>query len=93
MDILHFNIEENVDGWTVSNGQMSFSAMNFGCTITNLFVPDKNGEKTDVLLGFDTFSGWKNGTQAHNAIVGRFANRIAGARFFLDGKEFCFGRK
>jgi len=88
MDILHFNIEENVDGWTVSNGQMSFSAMNFGCTIMNLFVPDKNGEKTDVLLGFDTFSGWKNGTQAHNAIVGRFANRIAGGKFFLDGKNY-----
>ena len=32
---------EKIKGWTVSNGTVSFSAIEFGCTITNLFVPDK----------------------------------------------------
>ena len=83
---------EKVKGWTVSNGKVSFSAIEFGCTITNLFVPDKNGQKIDVLLGFDDFDGWKNGTASHNAVVGRFANRIGGASFVLDGKKYLLDK-
>ena len=69
-----------VPQFTVSNGTISFVAIEWGCTITNLYVPSKNGEKVDILLGFDTLEGWKKGTEAHNAIVGRFANRIRGAK-------------
>lgn len=83
---------EKIKGWTVSNGKVSFSAIEFGCTITNLFVPDKNGQKIDVLLGFDDFDGWKNGTASHNAVVGRFANRIGGASFILDGKKYSLDK-
>lgn len=83
---------EKINGWTVSNGKVSFSAIEFGCTITNLFVPDKNGQKIDVLLGFDDFDGWKNGTASHNAVVGRFANRIGGASFILDGKKYSLDK-
>lgn len=83
---------EKIKGWTVSNGTVSFSAIEFGCTITNLFVPDKNGRKIDVLLGFDDFDGWKNGTASHNAVVGRFANRIGGASFVLDGKKYLLDK-
>lgn len=94
-------VAEDVKSWTISNGNISFSAMNFGCTITNLFVPDKNGRKIDVLLGFDDFDDgsfgkkntcWKNGTEAHNALVGRFANRIGGASFVLDGKKYSLDK-
>ena len=85
---MSFSVEPFEGGWSVSNGCLSFRALDFGCTLANLFVPDKNGDAVDVLLGFDSLEGWKNGTQAHNGIVGRFANRIAGARFFLDGEEF-----
>lgn len=88
MTVSEIKVADGIKGWNVSNGDMSFSAMEFGCTITNLFVPDKNGKKIDVLLGFDDFEGWKNGTQAHNVLVGRFANRIGGASFVLDGKKY-----
>lgn len=95
---------ENIKRWTVSNGSVSFSAMNFGCTITNLFVPLKNaksGRKIDVLLGFDDFDDgssnqkntcWKNGEESHNALVGRFANRISGGTFTLDGKKYLLDK-
>lgn len=86
------NKSSEIKGWTVSNGSASFSAIEFGCTITNLFVPDKNGQKIDVLLGFDDFDGWKNGTASHNAVVGRFANRIGGASFILGGKKYLLDK-
>ena len=85
-------LDNEITLYTVSNGTISFSAMNYGCTITNLFVPAKNGEKTDILLVYDTLEGWKAGTSSHNAIVGRGANRIAGAKFTLDGKEYLLDK-
>ena len=81
-------ITDEITLYTVSNGSISFLVMNYGCTITNLFLPAKNGEKIDILLGYDSLEGWKAGTASHNAIVGRVANRIAGAKFTLDGKEY-----
>ncbi|WP_294429778.1 aldose epimerase family protein [uncultured Treponema sp.] len=81
-------LDGEISLYTVSNGTISFSAMDFGCTITNLFVNDKNGHKVDILLGYDTLSEWKRGMQAHNAIVGRVANRIRGGEFTLDGKKY-----
>ena len=82
------NLDEELSSYTVSNGRIRFSAMNFGCTITNLFVAGKNGCETDILLGFDSFAEWKSGMQAHNAIVGRVANRIRGAAFTLEGLTY-----
>lgn len=81
-------LDDEVTSFTVSNGKISFTAIEWGCTITNLYVPSKNGEKVDILLGFDTLDQWKKGTEAHNAIVGRFANRIRGAQFTLEGKTY-----
>ncbi|MBQ6779761.1 MAG: galactose mutarotase [Treponema sp.] len=78
--------------YTVTNGHMSFSAMNLGCTLTNLLVPNKNGGLTDILLGYDTLAEWRAGTEAHNAIVGRVANRIGGAQFVLDGKTYALNK-
>lgn len=85
-------LDDEVTLFTVSNGKVRFSAMNWGCTITNLFVQNKNGGETDILLGFDTLEQWKKGTEAHNAIVGRFANRIRGAKFELEGKTYTLDK-
>ncbi|MBQ8013581.1 MAG: galactose mutarotase [Treponema sp.] len=85
-------LEEGIILYTISNENISFSVMNYGCTITNLFVRNKNGKKTDILLGYDRLSEWKNGNCSHNAIVGRFANRISGAKFTLDGKEYSLDK-
>lgn len=87
-----FDDEKEIKAWTVSNENISFSAMELGCAITNLFVPDKKGNAVDVLLGFDSYEEWKAGTQAHNAIVGRFANRIKNASFTLNGKTYTLDK-
>lgn len=81
--------------FTLSNGRISFSAMDFGCTITELIVPKADGEKVNVVLGYDTgdsIDGYEKGTASIGAIVGRVANRISGAEFTLDGKKYSLDK-
>ncbi len=62
--------------------------LNFGCTIKNIFVPDKNGNKVDVVLGYDDVSVYFDNDSFIGATVGPTANRIANAKYEIDGKEF-----
>ncbi len=61
---------------------------NFGATLIGLEVPDREGERADVVLGFDTLAEYASPRNPYfGSIVGRCANRIAGARFELFGRE------
>lgn len=73
---------------TNTNG-MVVKIINYGATVTQILVPDKKGEMGDVVLGFDSLRGYLQSNNPYfGCIVGRYANRIANARFTLDGKEF-----
>lgn len=61
---------------------------NYGATLVSLYVPDRNGNLGDVVLGFDDLQGYVRHTAYMGATVGRYANRIGGARFTLDGAEY-----
>lgn len=73
---------------TLKCGAMSASFTNFGAAVQSLCVPDKNGNSADILLGYDTLEEYAEGGSCHGATVGRVANRIGGAKFTLDGKEY-----
>src|ERR1700736_1237966 len=60
----------------------------FGGTVVSIKVPDRNGKIGDVVLGYDTLAGYQEGTASFGGTVGRYANRIGGAKFLLDGKEY-----
>jgi aldose 1-epimerase len=64
------------------------SITNYGGIVTSLIVPDRYGNPGDVVLGFDKLQGYLDGHPYFGCIVGRFANRIAGAKFELDGKTY-----
>ncbi|MCL1858555.1 MAG: galactose mutarotase [Oscillospiraceae bacterium] len=72
---------------TNKNG-MSVSLTNYGGAIVNLCVPNKSGGFTDVMLGYDDLDGYLNGRSFQGALVGRYGNRIGGAKFTLNGKEY-----
>jgi len=59
--------------------------MSYGGTVISLEVPDRAGERDDVVLGFDDLAGYLAGEGYLGALIGRYGNRIAGARFVLDG--------
>lgn len=71
---------------TLKNKNMTASFTSYGGAIVNLLVPDKNGNVADVVLGYDDLDGYVNGGSCQGALVGRYANRIGGAKFTLNGE-------
>ena len=85
---------KTLDGRPVSvisldNGVISCKILTYGATLQSLCVPDRNGEPVDVVLGYDTLQEYMNNDGYLGAVIGRYANRIGGARFTLDGKEYA----
>lgn len=71
---------------TNPNG-MSVKIINYGGTVTDIMTPDKNGKMGNVVLGYDSLAGFlQTGNPYFGCLVGRYANRIANAKFTLDGK-------
>ncbi|XAM00910.1 galactose mutarotase [Phycisphaeraceae bacterium D3-23] len=60
----------------------------FGATLVALHVPDRDGNLADVTLGYDTLDGWVNDGSYMGATAGRYANRIAGGAFTIDGETY-----
>jgi aldose 1-epimerase len=82
-----------VDLYTLRNEKgMRVQATNYGAIIVSLVVPDRDGTPGDVVLGFDTLEEYLDHSPYFGCIVGRYANRIAGGRFALDGVEYELAR-
>nr|ATG84589.1 XylM [Geobacillus thermodenitrificans] len=69
----------------VNDRGMELSATNYGCIVTKLLVPDRNGNVENVVLGFDQFDPYLVNAPYFGAVIGRVAGRIQGASFELDG--------
>ncbi len=67
---------------------MKVELTNFGAAILGISVPDREGKFADVALGFDKLSDYEKPIDYIGALVGRYGNRIAGGKFFLDGQEY-----
>lgn len=72
---------------TNSNG-IEVRLTNYGGIIISLKTPDRSGRLDDIVLGYDSLSGYLRDTPYFGAIVGRYGNRIAGGRFTLDGRTY-----
>ena len=64
------------------------SILTFGAAIERLETPDRSGQWANVVLGLDSLDGYVHRSPHFGAVPGRFANRIAGGRFALDGVEY-----
>jgi aldose 1-epimerase len=70
-----------------ANG-VEMKVINYGGYITSLRTPDKSGVIEDVVLGYDSLSGYLKAPSFFGCIVGRYGNRIAKGQFKLDGKTY-----
>ncbi len=78
-----------VSRWILANANgMEVTLTNYAAAITAIKAPDRSGQIADVVLGFSSLDGYLNDKVFMGAIVGRYANRIANARFTLDGTEY-----
>jgi aldose 1-epimerase len=72
--------------YTLKNPKgITVKVMNYGATLVSLAMPDKNGNLSDIALGFDTLDGYFKDHPYFGVTVGRYANRIGKAKFTLDG--------
>jgi aldose 1-epimerase len=71
---------------------MEVRFISYGGTITSIRVPDREGQVAEVTLGHDTLAGYVEDSRWFGALVGRYANRIAGGRFSLDGRDYILER-
>lgn len=78
-----------VYSYTVSNSSTtSFTCLNYGGILKNIFVPDKNGDLKDVIWGFDSLDSYVSSSGCQGALIGRFGNRIKNGKFTIDGVEY-----
>ena len=76
--------------YTLTNrNRLEARVTNYGGIVVSLKVPDRSSNLADVVLGFDSLAEYlANPNPFFGALVGRYANRIAQARFLLDGVEY-----
>jgi aldose 1-epimerase len=85
---------QQIDRYTLTNENgMIVKIITYGGIITELYAPDRNGVYEDVVLGFDSIDGYLSPEYSSvnpffGAIIGRYGNRIGGARFTLDSVEY-----
>jgi aldose 1-epimerase len=81
---------DTVYAYTLRNNQgLKAVVTNYGATLLELWTPDRTGNSGNVILGYDSLSGYLQKTNPYfGAIVGRYANRINHAKFSIDGKTY-----
>ncbi|MBW8015196.1 MAG: galactose mutarotase [Planctomycetes bacterium] len=78
---IHLYVLENANGMIVKISE-------YGGIVTELHVPDRDGNMADVVLGYENLDKYVEATPYFGALIGRYGNRIAKGKFTLDGKEY-----
>lgn len=89
MRITTSHLRNGLDSYVLTNNNgMSVTILNYGATIAGIQVPDRDGQFANVVLGHENLDDFIGGPYYFGGTLGRFANRIAEARFTLDGREY-----
>jgi aldose 1-epimerase len=76
-----------VERVTVTNDRgMTLSYIDFGATLTGVTVPDRRGQRANVMLDLPDLPAYERSARKHGAIIGRYAGRIGKSSYTLDGK-------
>ncbi|MDR1927153.1 MAG: galactose mutarotase [Oscillospiraceae bacterium] len=78
-----------VQAVTLEHKRLCAQILTYGATLRSLWLPDRAGRRADVLLGFDSLEEQLAASAYQGEVVGRYANRIAGAKFPLNGREYA----
>ncbi|MEO6290772.1 MAG: aldose epimerase family protein, partial [Ginsengibacter sp.] len=78
-----------VDLYTLMNDKGTVVTItNYGGIVTSFVTPDKNGNKSSIVIGFDSLQQYLQKPPYFGALVGRYGNRIGNAKFLLDGQTY-----
>ncbi|MEK9612701.1 MAG: aldose epimerase family protein [Flavobacteriaceae bacterium] len=85
--------KKSVEKYRLSNiNGMAVEIITYGGIITSIQVPNREGKETEVTLGFNSLNDYEEGSPYFGALVGRYANRIAGGAFRLDGIDYTLAQ-
>ena len=80
---------KSVEIYTLRNSKgAEVRILTYGGIVQSLSVPDKNGKFADIVLGFDNLQGYIDKSPYFGALIGRYGNRIGGAKFTLEGQTY-----
>lgn len=89
------NFAGNIDGkpvglYTLKAGELTMQVTNFGARVVSLWTPDRNGNYDDIVLGYNNIATYVDnpGERFLGAVVGPYANRIAGGTMEIDGETY-----
>ncbi|KAJ8647041.1 hypothetical protein MRB53_000064 [Persea americana] len=74
--------------YELKKGNFSVKITNWGARVISVVLPDSKGKLADVTLGYEKVASYINDTTSFGAVVGRVANRIAGAQFSINGTQY-----
>ncbi|MGW5132844.1 aldose epimerase family protein [Streptomyces sp. NPDC004135] len=79
-----------VHRWTLERAGVRVRVLSYGGIVQSAEVPDRTGRTADVVLGFPDLDGYLAHPEPYlGALIGRYANRIAGGRFPLEGRTYA----
>jgi aldose 1-epimerase len=88
---MNIDVESLSNNWkrfTLSNDNgMLVQLLNYGGIITKILVPDKNGNRENVVLGYKDIQDYKDDPNFFGAIIGRVAGRVAGSTFQIENNS------
>lgn len=84
--------EKETTIFTITDGDYSVSITDFGATIVSFKCPDKSGNITDIVLGYDSVHGYAPLNGFLGATVGRLANRLGNGEFELNGTKYSVNK-
>lgn len=80
---------QDITRYTLTNDKgFQVSCLDYGCIITEILAPDRDGLLENVVLGFDTWEEYGSNPHYFGAIVGRFAGRIKEGAFTIEGTDY-----
>ncbi|KQP95112.1 aldose epimerase [Methylobacterium sp. Leaf113] len=77
---------------TLERGDLRVQILDYGGIVSRIDVPDRTGRRANVVLGAADLAGYAASDAHFGAVIGRYANRIAGGRFHLDGRSYDLPR-
>lgn len=78
-----------IEAITLKNSHgVSATILTYGATLQSLVAPDRTGKPADIVLGYDDLAAYIDHPNYFGVTVGRYANRIAGGRFSIDGQSY-----
>ena len=84
---------EPVELFTLTRtGAPTVAITHYGGYVVKILAPDREGRLADVTLGYEDLAGYLGDGSSFGNLIGRYANRIGGARFTLDGKSYTLAQ-